>query len=160
MKTNATRIVEREKVEHRVARYDPEAMEADPRPLAQAVAEAVGLDPAQVFKTLVLQVGGQHALAVVPASAELDLKRLSKAMGQKQKARLVPLAEVQPITGYVRGGVTALGCKRRLPVIADASLSTHEEIAVSAGARGAQLILRPEDYLRVTGAKLAPIALS
>jgi Cys-tRNA(Pro)/Cys-tRNA(Cys) deacylase len=105
-----------------------------------------------VFKTLVVR-GDHHgiALAVVPGDAELDLKALAR-LSDDRKAELVPLKEVQPLTGYIRGGVTALACKKDYPVFADQSIRLHDRIAVSAGIRGTQIILAPGDYLRAVHA--------
>jgi Cys-tRNA(Pro)/Cys-tRNA(Cys) deacylase len=96
-------------------------------------------------------------LAVVAATAELDPKMLAKMSGDK-KVEPVPLKEVTPLTGYVRGGVTALGCKKDYPVWVDETIELHSEIAVSAGVRGTQLVLAPADYLRATKGRAGPIA--
>jgi Cys-tRNA(Pro)/Cys-tRNA(Cys) deacylase len=116
------------------------------------------MPPAQVFKTLVAR-GDRHGVcfAVVPANAELDLKALAKATGDR-KVELVPLKEVQPLTGYIRGGVTVLAAKKAYPAFLDASASAFEVIALSAGVRGTQIVLAPADYVRATRASVAPIA--
>ncbi len=97
------------------------------------------------------------ALAVVPGDAELDLKALARLTGDR-KVEMVPLREVQPLTGYIRGGVTALGCKKDYPVFAAEEAILYDRIAVSAGIRGTQLLLAPDDYLRATHATLGPLA--
>ena len=96
-------------------------------------------------------------LAVVPGSSVLDLKALCKLSGDR-RADTVPLKEVQPLTGYIRGGVTALGCKKDYPVYLDETAELFERIAVSAGVRGTQLLLAPADYIRAVGARTGPIA--
>ena len=139
-------------------RYEVREYEVDLDDLsAPTVAAKVGLPPAQVFKTLVARGdAGGVCMAVVAADAELDLKALARVTGDR-KVALVPLKEVQPLTGYVRGGVTALGAKKRFPVVVDASMTAFDRIAVSAGVRGAQLVLAPAEYVRAVDAKAAPI---
>lgn len=153
MKTNAARMLAKMGVPFEVREYEVD--EADLS--APTVAKKVGLEPAQVFKTLVTRGDPKGiCFAVVAADAELDLKALARATGDK-KVALVPLKEVQPLTGYVRGGVTALGAKKKFPVVVDESATRFDRIAVSAGVRGAQLVLDPNDYVRAVGATLAPI---
>ena len=96
-------------------------------------------------------------MAVIPADAELDPKALARLSGDR-RVELVPLKEVQPLTGYVRGGVTALGLKRPLPVWAEETIELFDVISVSAGVRGTQILLAPADYLRAVGATAGPIA--
>ncbi|MBD2257683.1 Cys-tRNA(Pro) deacylase [Pseudanabaena sp. FACHB-2040] len=153
MKTNAARILDQQKISYTLLEYD-----VDPEDLAaERAAEKLGLPYAQVFKTLVVR-GDRHGvcLAVIPASAELDLKALAKVTGDR-KVDTVPLKEVQPLTGYIRGGVTALACKKPYPVYLDDSAMALEQITVSAGKRGRMLQLSPADYLKVVDAKLGPI---
>ncbi len=122
------------------------------------MARKVGLPPEQVFKTLVAR-GDKHGVcfAVVPGDQQLDLKALATLTGDK-KLETVALKEVQPLTGYIRGGVTALAAKKSYPVFVDETLELFDVVSVSSGLRGAQLILAPADYLRATGAKVGPIA--
>jgi Cys-tRNA(Pro)/Cys-tRNA(Cys) deacylase len=153
-KTNAVCLLERLGVSFELRQY-----EVDPEDLsAETVARKVGMPPEQVFKTLVAR-GDKHGvcLAVVPGNFELDLKALARATGDK-KIDTVPLKEVEPLTGYIRGGVTALGCKKDYPVYLDETAQLFDVISISAGLRGLQVLLAPDDYLRVTNAKLAPIA--
>lgn len=153
MKTNAARLLDRMGIAYEVREYEVDLDDLS----APTVAAKVGLAASQVFKTLVVRGDVKGVgLAVVAADAELDLKALAKASGDR-KVALVPLKEVQPLTGYVRGGVTALGTKKRFPVIVDESMTRFDRVAVSAGVRGAQLVLAPADYVRATEAKLAPI---
>jgi Cys-tRNA(Pro)/Cys-tRNA(Cys) deacylase len=126
----------------------------DPEDLAaEVVAAKIGLPPGQLFKTLVAE-GDRHGIcmAVIPGDAELDLKALAR------KIRLVPVKELQKLTGYIRGGVTALAAKKAYPVYADKSIEQFEVISISAGVRGLQILLAPADYLRVANATLSAIA--
>lgn len=154
MKTNAARTLDRLGVQYELREYevDPEHLEAE------SVAAKVGLPPEQVFKTLVVR-GDRNGVcfAVIPANTELNLKGLASASGDR-KIEMVPLKEVQPLTGYIRGGVTVLGAKKAYPVYADETIQLWEMISVSAGVRGTQVILKPDDYLRATEATMADIA--
>jgi Cys-tRNA(Pro)/Cys-tRNA(Cys) deacylase len=96
-------------------------------------------------------------LAVVPADCEIDLKALARLSGDR-RVELVPLKDVQALTGYIRGGVTALACKKDYPVYADQQIRAHDRIAVSAGMRGMQMVLAPEDYLRAVKATVGIVA--
>jgi Cys-tRNA(Pro)/Cys-tRNA(Cys) deacylase len=154
MTTNAARLLDSLDVSYELREY-----EVDPDDLtAESVARKVGLPPEQVFKTLVAR-GDKHGVcfAVVPGDQQLDLKGLAQLTGDK-KIDTVALKEVQPLTGYIRGGVTALAAKKSYPVFADETLELFDVISISAGIRGAQLLLSPSDYIRVTNAKLGPIA--
>jgi Cys-tRNA(Pro)/Cys-tRNA(Cys) deacylase len=154
MKTNAVRLLESMAVEYELREY-----EVDPEDLAaETVAAKIGMAPEQVFKTLLAR-GDRNGLcfAVIPANTELDLKALAAAAGDR-KMELTPVKELQGLTGYIRGGVTVLGAKKAFPVIADETIQLWDAISVSAGVRGTQMILRPEDYLRVTEAVMADIA--
>jgi Cys-tRNA(Pro)/Cys-tRNA(Cys) deacylase len=125
---------------------------------AETVARKVGLPPEQVFKTLVVRGdrGGVY-LAVIPGNQELDAKALARLTGDRH-VEMAALKDVQNLTGYVRGGVTVLGAKREYPVWADETIELFDVIAVSAGVRGTQMLLAPEDYLRATKAALGAIA--
>jgi len=103
--------------------------------------------------------GDRHGVsfAVIPGDHELDLKALARLTGDR-KVDTVPLREVQPLTGYVRGGVTALGARKDYPVFADENIEVFDRVSVSAGARGTQIVIAPADYLRATGAVTGPIA--
>ncbi len=154
MKTNAMRILDTLGIQYEIREY-----EVDPDDLsAERVAGDIGLPPDQVFKTLVAR-GDRHGvlLAVVPANAEVDFKALARQTDNRT-VELVALKEVQPLTGYIRGGVTALGGKRDYPVYVDEQIQLCDVVAVSAGVRGKQMLLAPEDYLRATRATLGPIS--
>ena len=154
MKTNAVRILDGLKIAYELREY-----EVDPDDLAaESVAGKIGLPPEQTFKTLVAR-GDRNGIcfAVIPGNYELDLKALAEASGDR-KIQLVPLKEVQPLTGYIRGGVTALGAKKDFPVFVDELVEIFDVISVSAGVRGTQILLAPADYIRATSATVAAIA--
>jgi Cys-tRNA(Pro)/Cys-tRNA(Cys) deacylase len=153
MKTNAARLLDSLGIHYELHDY-----EVDPDDLAaESVAAKVGLPPEQVFKTLVAR-GDRNGVcfAVIPANTELDLKALAAATGNK-KIDLVSLKEVQPLTGYIRGGVTAMAAKKDYPVVADETIELFDVISVSAGVRGTQIFIAPADYLRATDAEIAAI---
>lgn len=154
MKTNAVRALERLGIAYELREY-----EFDPDDLAaEKVAQAIGLPPEQVFKTLVAK-GDRHGvlLAVIPANTELDLKALAR-LSADRRVEMVPLKDVQALTGYIRGGVTALACKKDYPVYVDQSLPESGTLAVSAGMRGLQIVLAAADYQRATGGRAGPIS--
>ena len=154
MKTNAARLLDSLGIAYEVREY-----EVDPDDLAaESVARKVGMPPEQVFKTLVAR-GDRHGVcfAVIPGNAQLDLKALAKLTGDRS-IDVVPLKEVQPLTGYIRGGVTALAAKKAYPVFADETMELFDAISISAGVRGAQLVVAPADYLRAVNAKIGAIA--
>src|ERR1700744_6677244 len=136
MKTNAARILESLAIPYTLQEY-----EVDPEdPSAINVARKIGLPVEQVFKTLLTTTGpDQYAFAVIPGDAELDFKKLARAAGAR-KAEMVSLKDVQPFTGYIRGGVTIFGAKKAFPVYVDETVILFDKISVSAGARGTQLI--------------------
>jgi Cys-tRNA(Pro)/Cys-tRNA(Cys) deacylase len=153
-KTNAVRILDTLGIRYELRAYDVDLEDLS----AETVARKVGLPPEQVWKTLVAR-GDRNGvcLAVVPGDAALDAKALAKLSGDRT-VELVPLKEVQNLTGYVRGGVTALACKKDYPVYVDETIELFDVVSVSAGARGTQMLLSPADYLRATNAKAGPIA--
>jgi Cys-tRNA(Pro)/Cys-tRNA(Cys) deacylase len=154
MKTNAARLLDSLGVSYEIREYT-----VDPQDLsAESVAAKVGFPPEQVFKTLVAR-GDRNGVcfAVVPGDQQLDLKGLAKLTGDR-KIDTVPLKDVQPLTGYIRGGVTVLAAKKSFPVFADETIELFDAISVSSGMRGAQLILAPADYIRVTHAVTGPIS--
>ncbi|MFF9163013.1 Cys-tRNA(Pro) deacylase [Streptomyces longwoodensis] len=119
-------------------------------------AEAMGVSPERVFKTLVADVDGALTVAVVPVAGQLDLKALAAAVGGKKAAMADP-ALAERTTGYVRGGISPLGQRKKLPTVLDASAGGHATICVSAGRRGLEVELSPADLATLTGATLAPI---
>ena len=154
MMTNAARILQRLGIHFELREYEVD--EADLS--AENVAGKVGLPLDQVWKTLVARGERTGVLfAVLAGSATLDLKALAKLSGNR-RVETVPLKEVQPLTGYIRGGVTALGGKKDYPVFVDEIIALFDVVAVSAGVRGTQILLAPADYLRATGATVGAIA--
>ena len=154
MKTNAVRMLESLGVQYELREYD-----VDPNDLAaETVAAKIEMPPEQVFKTLLAR-GDRHGLcfAVIPANTELDLKALAAATGDR-KMELVPVKELLALTGYIRGGVTVLGAKKSFPVFVDETIQLWDFISISAGVRGTQIILNPDDYVRGTNAVMADIA--
>jgi Cys-tRNA(Pro)/Cys-tRNA(Cys) deacylase len=133
--------------------------EHDPasRAYGTEAAEQLGLDPAQVYKTLVASVDGKLAVALVPVAASLDLKAFAAALGGK-RAALAGVVDAERATGYVAGGISPLGQRKRLPTVADGSMFDWDVVYVSAGRRGLQLELAPGDLERLTGARRAAIA--
>jgi Cys-tRNA(Pro)/Cys-tRNA(Cys) deacylase len=122
----------------------------------EEAAEAMGVSPERVFKTLVADVDGALTVAVVPVAGTLDLKALATAVGGKKAAMADP-ALAERTTGYVRGGISPLGQRKRLPTVLDASADAHPTICVSAGRRGLEVELSPGDLATLTRAVLAPI---
>ena len=155
MKTNAARILEELKVPFELRDYDVDQDDLS----AGTVARKVGLPAGQVFKTLVVR-GDRNGicLAVVPGDSELNLKALARLTGDR-KTEMVSLKEVLPLTGYIRGGVTALACRKDYPVYIDETAILYDVIAVSAGVRGTQILLNPVDYIRVLNATDGEIAM-
>ena len=152
-KTNGARILAGLGIAYRLLEY-----EVDPDDLsAPTVARKIGMPAEQVFKTLLTTDGaGGHFFAVIPGDAELDFKKLAKAAGVR-KTEMVTLKDVQPLTGYIRGGVTVFGAKKAYPAFVDQTAELFEEISVSAGTRGTQLILNPADYIRAAEATVADL---
>ncbi|MBS1798470.1 MAG: Cys-tRNA(Pro) deacylase [Acidobacteria bacterium] len=152
-KTNAARLLDSLGIT-----YELRAYEVDPEDLtAISVARKIGLPAEQVFKTLLSHTnGGEHLFAVIPGDSELDLKKLAHAAGVK-KAELASLKDVEPLTGYIRGGVTVMGARKPFPAFVDETIELFDVISVSAGLRGLQVILSPADYLRASAATLADL---
>jgi Cys-tRNA(Pro)/Cys-tRNA(Cys) deacylase len=154
MKTNAVRLLETLGIRHVLREY-----QVDPDDLsAETVAAKIQLPPEQVFKTLVMR--GDRAgvcLAVVPGNTEVDEKALARLTGDRS-VEMVPLKEVQALTGYIRGGVTALASKRDYPVYVDETAELFDVISISAGVRGTQILIAPSDYLKVVNGKVGAIS--
>jgi Cys-tRNA(Pro)/Cys-tRNA(Cys) deacylase len=152
-KTNAARLLDQMEIHYELREYD-----VDPNDLAaETVAAKIGLPPEQVFKTLVAR-GDRNGvcMAVIPGDQELNLKALATVALEK-KIELVPVKELQSLTGYIRGGVTALAAKRDFPVYVDETIELFDTVSISAGVRGLQIVLSPSDYLRATKGKLAAL---
>jgi Cys-tRNA(Pro)/Cys-tRNA(Cys) deacylase len=153
MKTNGARFLESLDIPFELLEY-----EVNPEDLsAITVAKKIGMPPEQVFKTLLTTGGhGDYLFAVIPGDAELDFKKLARAAGLR-KAEMAPLKDVQPLTGYMRGGVTIFGAKKAYPVYVDETAILFDKISVSAGTRGSQVILTPVNYLRAAAALGVPV---
>ena len=157
-KTNAARLLDSLGIAYEVRTY-----EVDPDDLtAITVAKKIGMPAEQVFKTLVARPERSKdphgiVMAVIPGDQELDLKALATAAAEK-KMELVPVKELQALTGYVRGGVTALAARRDYPVYVDETIELFDVVSISAGMRGLQILLAPADYLRATRATIAALA--
>lgn len=153
VKTNAARILDREAVHYELREHPVDEEDLS----APHVAEAVGMPPEQVFKTLVVRGDRTGVLlACIPGNSELDLKALAAASGNK-KVELVAVKEVPGLTGYIRGGVSPVGTKKRYPLYLDETADLWDVISVSAGVRGCQMLLAPGDLARVTDAQRAAI---
>jgi len=153
-KTNAARLLDRIGVAYELQSYEVDESDLT----AISVARKIGMPPEQVFKTLLTRTSsGDHIFAVVPGDSELDLKKLAQAAGAK-KVELASLKEVEPLTGYIRGGVTVMGARKPFPAFVDETVELFDRISVSAGQRGLQIILSPQDYLRATEATIADLA--
>ena len=152
--TPATALLDKQKVAHELHTY-----EHDPRHESYGLeaAEALGISPERVFKTLVAEVDGRLAVGVVPVTGQLDLKALAAALGGK-KAKMAEVAAAERATGYVAGGISPLGQKKRLPLVLDASAEGFDTVYCSAGRRGLEVELAPADLLRLTGGVVAPIS--
>jgi Cys-tRNA(Pro)/Cys-tRNA(Cys) deacylase len=153
VKTNAVRMLDAAKISYELREYpvDPDDLSAE------TVAAKVNLPLEQVFKTLVMR-GDRNGvcLAVVPGNTQVDDKALARLTGDR-RIEMVPLKEVQALTGYIRGGVTALAGKRDYPVYVDETAELFDVISVSAGMRGLQILVAPSDYLRLTSATVGAI---
>lgn len=154
MKTNAARVLDALEIPYELRDYDVDVEDLS----AETVAAKIGLPAEQVWKTLVVR-GDRHGVcfAVVPANTQLDLKALAKLTGDR-KIDPVALKELQALTGYIRGGVTALACKKDYPVFVDETIELFDRVAISAGVRGTQILIAPADYLRATHARVGAIA--
>ncbi|MEM9612922.1 MAG: Cys-tRNA(Pro) deacylase [Actinomycetota bacterium] len=152
--TPAVKLLEKRRVGHRVLTYDHEP---DGTAYGDEAVEALGLDAASVFKTLVATVDGAHVVAVVPVADKLDLKALARAAKGK-KAAMADAGDAERLTGYVVGGISPLGQRKRLPTFIDTSAQTQEHIHVSAGKRGVEIAVAPADLASLANATFAPIA--
>lgn len=152
-KTNASRYLDSLGIHYEIREYEVSPEEFS----ALVVAGKIGLPPEQVFKTLLCVTHErEHVFAVVPGDAELDFKKLAAVAGTR-KTEMVSLKDVQPLTGYVRGGVTVFGAKKDFPVYVDETVELFDVISVSAGTRGLQVVLSPADYLRASKATVAEL---
>lgn len=152
-KTNAMRILDRLKISYEIKTYEVDESNLS----AEHVADLIAMSAEQVFKTLVARMGKRDiVLACIPGNSELNTKTLGAAAGGK-KADLVALKEIQALTGYIRGGVSPLGTKKPLPIFLDQSVQQWPTISISAGQRGTQIIIAPNDLIKATQATLCDI---
>ena len=148
-KTNVMRVLDQKKIPYTAHTYDPESG-ID----GVSVARSLGQDPASVFKTLVARGPGGHYVFVVPVAAQLDLKKAAAAVGEK-RVELLPVAEIQKVTGYIRGGCSPLGMKKAYPTVFDISAQAQGTVCVSAGRPGLQVQAAPQALAGLCGAKFA-----
>jgi len=152
-KTNAVRLLESRKITFDLLSYELDESDLS----ARALAEKTGLDGDRIFKTLVLQgASGSYFVCVIPGSCDLDLKKAARAAGEK-KADLIPMKDLLPLTGYIRGGCSPVGMKKPFPTFVDETCTLFETIFVSAGVRGLQLKIFPDDLLTAAGAVIADL---
>jgi len=152
-KTNAVRLLDQMGINYELREYEVDLDDLT----AESVAAKVGLPAEQVFKTLVAR-GDRNGIciAVIPGDTEVNLKALANASGDR-KIHLVAMKELLSLTGYIRGGVTAFAGKKEYPVYVDETIELFDVMSVSAGTRGLQILLKPDDYLRVTKGTIAAI---
>jgi Cys-tRNA(Pro)/Cys-tRNA(Cys) deacylase len=157
-KTNAARLLDQMGIHYELREYavDPDDL------AAETVAAKIGLPREQVFKTLVARGDRSKdrngiVMAVIPGDQELNLKALAATAGER-KIQLVPVKELQSLTGYIRGGVTALAAKRGFPLYVDETIELFDVVSISAGIRGLQILIAPADYLRATNGQIAALA--
>jgi Cys-tRNA(Pro)/Cys-tRNA(Cys) deacylase len=162
VKTNFARLLDGLGIAYQLRAYEVEPSDLT----AISVARKIGLPLEQVFKTLLTRavtgMGARDAsyfFAVIPGDSELDLKKMAHA-AQVKKIEMAALKDVEPLTGYVRGGVTVMGARTGFPAYADETIELHDVISVSAGQRGLQILLSPADYLRATEATIADLTKS
>jgi Cys-tRNA(Pro)/Cys-tRNA(Cys) deacylase len=147
-RTNVLRLLDAAGIQYTVKEYPVDESDLS----ALHAVEKLGMPPERVFKTLVLQgSSGSYGVCCIPAGEELDLKKTARAMGEKSAA-LIPLKDLEPLTGYIRGGCSPIGMKKQFPTFIDETAELFETISVSAGTRGMQIIIKPGDLIRFTGA--------
>lgn len=154
-KTNVCRILDKAKIAYSTREYQVDENDLS----AVHVAESLGEDIATVFKTLILHgAKGGYFVCVIPGAESVDLKKAAAVRGEK-KVATIPMKELLPVTGYIRGGCSPIGLKKAFPVVIDESCMAHEKIYISAGMRGMQVQLAPPDLIKLVKATVAPITL-
>lgn len=152
VKTNAMRMLERQKIPYRVNRY-----QCDEFIDGMHIADQLGQSYEISFKTLVtIGKSKQYYVFALPVDKELDMKKAAKAVGEKN-IEMVPVKDINQVTGYIRGGCTPIGMKKQFPTVVHQSAEGLEEMIISGGRLGEQIILKPEDLLRATGGKFADV---
>lgn len=153
MKTNAIRILESNKIPHSIIEYPVNENELD----AVSVANKIGFEPERVFKTLVARNEINEIIVfIIPGNYELDMKKAALASSNK-RIEMIKVAEIQPLTGYIRGGCSPIGMKKQYPAFIDNSAELFDSISISAGQRGIQIIINPNDLLHIAKAELADL---
>lgn len=153
-KTNAVRLLDQMKMTYELKEYEVDESDLS----AGTVAHKIGMPLEHVYKTLVVRGDKTGVmLACIPGGDELNVKALASLSGNK-KAEVVPLKEVQPLTGYIRGGVSPIGTKKKYPIYTDEAIRDLDRVSLSAGIRGCQMILTPDDFLRATNAHCGAIS--
>lgn len=152
-KTNAARILDQLNIPYELREYPVDENDLS----AQHVAEAIGEDPEKLYKTLVLK-GNKDAylVAVIPGNAQLDLKKMAKASGNKN-CEMLPMKELLSVTGYIRGGCSPIGMKKHFPTFIEELATLQEKVIISGGKRGLQIILKPEDLIQTAEASVADL---
>jgi Cys-tRNA(Pro)/Cys-tRNA(Cys) deacylase len=152
-KTNVLRLLDAAGIRYTAREYPVDESDLS----ALGAAEKLGIPPERIFKTLVLRGGsGAYWVCCIPAGEELDLKKTARAAGEKSAA-LIPVKDLEPLTGYIRGGCSPIGMKKRFPALIDETAELFGTIGVSAGVRGMQIFLKPEDLILITGARTADL---
>ena len=152
VKTNAMRILDRLKLPYTLNSYECKEFIDGVH-----IADMLGQDPAQSFKTLVCSgKGGGYYVFVLPVALELDLKKAARAVGAKA-VELLPVKEINAVTGYIRGGCTAIGMKKQYPTVIDQSAGEFDRIIISGGRIGSQIFLAPDDFIKATGGSYGDI---
>lgn len=152
VKTNAMRILDRLKLPYTLNNYECKEFIDGVH-----IADMLGQDPAQSFKTLVCSgKGGGYYVFVLPVARELDLKKAARAVGAKA-VELLPVKEINAVTGYIRGGCTAIGMKKQYPTVIDQSAGEFDRIIISGGRIGSQIFLAPDDFIKATGGSYGDI---
>ncbi|MEN2436193.1 Cys-tRNA(Pro) deacylase [Weeksellaceae bacterium A-14] len=152
-KTNAARILDQLGIPYELREYPVDENDLS----ALHVAEAIGEDPEKLFKTLILQGNNDpYLVVVIPGNAQVDLKKTAKVSGNKN-CELLPMKELLPVTGYIRGGCSPVGMKKHFPTYIEELALLQDKIIISAGKRGLQLVLRPQDLIIATEAQFADL---
>ena len=155
-KTNAVRFLDSVKINYKLCEYEVDESDLS----AESVAKKVGLPPEQVFKTLVARGDKTGVLMTcIPGNTELDLKAMATVSGDKN-VEMIHVKEIQQLTGYIRGGVSPIGTKKHYPIFLDESAMRFPSISISAGARGSQIFITPDDLIKTLDVKLCKIARS
>ncbi len=152
-KTNALRLLESRKIPFETMTYEVDETDLS----ARALSEKSGIEGDRIFKTLVLQgASGSYFVCVIPGTSELDLKKAARASGEK-KADLIPMKDLLPLTGYIRGGCSPIGMKKSFPTYIDETCGLYETIYISAGKRGMQLLIAPDDLASLSEATVTDL---